>query len=62
MNQRVVKIMFTEVKRLIKISQVKTRKKDVYFGKGANIGLGAEFKGQNKIGSRTWFEGVLGFG
>lgn len=54
--------MFTEVKRLIKISQVKTRKKDVYFGKGANIGLGAEFKGQNKIGSRTWFEGVLGFG
>lgn len=54
--------MFTEIKRLIKILRVKTQYHNVFFAPKANFALNSVFEGQNKIGSKSWFDGYMGYG
>lgn len=54
--------MFNELKRLIKIRRIRKKVSNVIFCKGANIDQHAIFEGQNKIGTKSWFEGYIGYG
>lgn len=54
--------MLTEIKRLIKIAKVKSSTANVFFAKGANIGVYSRFEGQNKLGKKSWFDGYMGYG
>lgn len=54
--------MLTEIKRLIKIWKVKRTRRNVIFATKANFDQHAVFEGQNKIGTKSWFEGYMGYG
>lgn len=54
--------MLTEIKRLIKIWKVKITRRNVIFATKANFDQHAVFEGQNKIGTKSWFEGNMGYG
>lgn len=54
--------MLTEIKRLIKIGKVKRTNRNVIFATKANFDQQSVFEGQNKIGSKSWFEGYMGYG